>query len=54
MLYRLAGGNLNDAMPPILWLLAVIPATLIAVAAVTAIPARIGARRPVAGILRAE
>jgi putative ABC transport system permease protein len=54
MLYELAGGNLNDAMPPILWLLAVIPATLIAVAAVTAIPARIGARRPVAGILRAE
>jgi putative ABC transport system permease protein len=54
MLYQLAGGNLNDAMPPILWLLAVIPATLIAVAAVTAIPARIGARRPVAGILRTE
>jgi putative ABC transport system permease protein len=54
MLYQLAGGNLNDAMPPILWLLAVIPATLIAVAAVTAIPARIGARRPVSGILRAE
>ena len=54
MLYQLAGGNLNDAMPPMLWLLAVIPGTLIAVAAATAIPARIGARRPVAGILRAE
>jgi putative ABC transport system permease protein len=54
MLYELAGGNLNDAMPPILWLLAVIPATLITVAGVTAIPARIGARRPVAAILRAE
>jgi putative ABC transport system permease protein len=54
LLYQLAGGNLNDAMPPILSLLAVIPATLIAVAAVTAIPARIGARRPVAAILRAE
>ena len=53
-LYQLAGGNLNDAMPPILWLLAVIPGTLIAVAAVTAIPARIGARRPVAEILRVE
>lgn len=53
-LYQLAGGNLSDAMPPILWLLAVIPATLIAVAAVTAIPTRIGARRGVAEILRAE
>jgi putative ABC transport system permease protein len=54
MVYQLAGGNLDDAMPPILWLLAVIPATLIAVAAVTAIPARIGARRPVAAVLRVE
>lgn len=54
LLYQLAGGNLSDATPPVLWLVAVIPATLIAVAAVTAIPARIGARRPVAAILRAE
>jgi putative ABC transport system permease protein len=54
MVYALAGGDLSDAMPPILWLLAVIPATLIAVSAVTLIPARIGARRPVAGVLRAE
>jgi len=54
LLYELAGGHLNEATPPLLWLLAVIPATLIAVAAVTWIPARIGSRRPVAEILRTE
>jgi putative ABC transport system permease protein len=54
LLYQLAGGHLSEASPPLLWLLAVIPATLIAVAAVTAVPARIGARRPVAEVLRAE
>jgi ABC-type antimicrobial peptide transport system permease subunit len=54
LLYELAGGHLNEASPPLLWLLAVIPGTLIAVAAVTAIPARIGARRSVAEVLRAE
>jgi hypothetical protein len=31
-----------------------IPATLLAVAALTAIPARIGAERPVADVLRSE
>ena len=50
----LAGGNLSDASPPLLWLLAVIPGTLIAVAAGTAIPARIGTHRSVAEVLRAE
>jgi putative ABC transport system permease protein len=54
LLYEIAGGHLTDAMPPLLWLLAVIPATLIAVAGVTWMPARIGARRPVAEVLRAE
>jgi putative ABC transport system permease protein len=54
LLYQLAGGHLKEAQPPLLWLLAVIPGTLITVAAVTAIPARIGARRPVAEVLRAE
>jgi putative ABC transport system permease protein len=53
-LYQLAGGDLHEASPPLLWLLAVIPGTLIAVAALTAIPARIGARRSVAEVLRAE
>ncbi len=52
-LFRLADheGSLNL---PILWLLAVIPSTLIAVAAFIAIPARIGAHRPVAEVLRSE
>jgi putative ABC transport system permease protein len=54
LLYELAGGHLNEARPPLSWLMAVIPLTVIAVAAVTAIPARIGARRPVAEVLRAE
>jgi putative ABC transport system permease protein len=53
-LYELAGGHVDKASPPILWLLAVIPATLIAVAALTAIPARIGANRAVAEVLRSE
>ena len=54
LLYVVAGGDLNEAQPPLLWLLAVIPATLIAVAFVTWMPARIGARRPVAEVLRTE
>jgi len=54
LLYELAGGHLGNATPPVLWLVAVIPGTLIAVAVVTAIPARIGARRSVAEVLRAE
>lgn len=54
LLYELAGGNLNESTPPLLWLLAVIPATLVAVASVTWIPARLGARRPVAEVLRTE
>ncbi len=49
-----AAGNPNRANPPTLLLLAVIPATLIIVAALTAIPANIGARRPVAEVLRSE
>jgi putative ABC transport system permease protein len=53
-LYQLAGGRVDQASPPILWLLAVIPATLLAVAALTAIPARIGANRAVAEVLRSE
>ena len=53
-LYQAAGGHVHEASPPILTLLAVIPGTLIVVAALTAIPARIGARRPVADVLRSE
>ncbi len=53
-LYKFAGGNLDQASPPALWLGAVIPGTLIAVAVLTAIPARIGANRAVAEVLRSE
>ncbi len=53
-LYKFAGGNLDQASPPALWLGAVIPGTLIAVAVLTAIPARIGANRSVADVLRSE
>jgi putative ABC transport system permease protein len=53
-LYILSSRGGQYATPPILWLLAVIPATLIVVAALTAIPARISARRPVAEVLRSE
>jgi putative ABC transport system permease protein len=53
-LYQLAGGHLSEATPPLAWLLAVIPGTLAGVAAMTAIPARVGARRPVGEVLRSE
>ena len=53
-LYQAAGGHVHQASPPILTLLAVIPGTLIVVAALTAIPARIGARRPLAEVLRSD
>jgi putative ABC transport system permease protein len=43
LLYQIAGGDLNGALPPVLWLLAAIPGTLIVVALVTALPATIGA-----------
>jgi putative ABC transport system permease protein len=54
LLYQLAGGHLSEARPPLLWLLAVIPGTLVAVGVATTIPARAGARRPVAELLRTE
>jgi putative ABC transport system permease protein len=38
--------------PPLWWLLAVVAGTVLAVTALTTIPARIGARRPVAELLR--
>jgi len=40
--------------PPLWQLLAVLPGTVLVVAALTTIPARIGARRSVAGILQTE
>jgi putative ABC transport system permease protein len=58
-LYRLAAhaathGHQATVVPPLWWLLALLPGTLLVVAALTAIPARIGARRPVALVLRTE
>jgi putative ABC transport system permease protein len=54
-LYRLAApSDAPAAIPPLWWLLAVVAATLTVTAALTALPARIGARRPVAGVLRSE
>jgi putative ABC transport system permease protein len=53
-LYQAAGGHLQQASPPLAWLLAVIPGTLIAVAALTAIPARLGAAHSPAEVLRSE
>ena len=54
LLYTLAGGHGGRDAPPIAWLVAVLPGTLLAVALLTAVPARIVARRAVATVLRAE
>jgi putative ABC transport system permease protein len=53
-IYQAAGGHLQEASPPLLWLLAVIPGTLIVVALLTALPARIGASRSPAEVLRSD
>jgi putative ABC transport system permease protein len=44
----------TTTMPPLWQLLAVVPGTVLVVAALTAIPARINARRPVAEVLASE
>ena len=54
LLYQLAGGDLSTATPPAWWLLCVIPGTLLTVAIVTAIPAGLGAHRPIGETLRWE
>jgi putative ABC transport system permease protein len=53
-LYSAGGGDLSRSAPPILWLLAVIPGTLIVIAALTAVPARLGATRSPAEVLRSD
>ena len=50
----LGGGSDGVTGPPLWQLLAVVPVTVLVVAAVTIIPARLGARRPTAQILQAE
>jgi putative ABC transport system permease protein len=52
-LFAAVSGD-ETANPPLWQLLAVVPATMLVVAALTTIPARVGARRPVAGTLRSE
>ena len=53
-LFHVANGGGIMSVPPAPWLAAVILGTLAAVALLTAVPARLGARGPVAGILKAE
>ena len=43
-----------STLPPLWQLLSVVPGTVLVVATLTAIPARIGARRPAAEVLRSE
>jgi putative ABC transport system permease protein len=53
-LYAAASNGGVVTIPPVLWLVAVVLGTMLVVAGLTAIPARIGARRPVAEILQSE
>jgi len=53
-LYASVRHGASMTYPPLWWLIAVVPGTLLVVAGLTAIPARIGARRPVAEILQSE
>jgi ABC-type lipoprotein release transport system permease subunit len=53
-LFAALGGGGDGVSTPLWQLLAVVPVTVLVVAGLTAIPARISARRPVAEILQAE
>jgi putative ABC transport system permease protein len=54
-LFAATGGGGDGVTGPPLWqLLAVVPVTVLVVAALTTIPARLGARRPAAQVLQAE
>jgi ABC-type lipoprotein release transport system permease subunit len=54
-LFAAVGGGEDGVTGPPLWqLLAVVPVTVLMMAALTTVPARLGARRPVAGTLRSE
>ena len=52
-LFQAVGGD-ESANPPLWQLLAVVPVTVLVVAALTTVPARLGARRPAAETLRSE
>jgi putative ABC transport system permease protein len=53
-LFAAANGAGTVTIPPASWLLAAVLGTLVAVAGLSTIPARLGARRPVAEILQSE
>jgi hypothetical protein len=54
-LFAIANGGGTQVMviPPAWWLAAAVLGTVVAVAALTACPARIGARQPIAPVLTA-
>jgi putative ABC transport system permease protein len=52
-LFKVAGHGLNG-LPPVLWLVAAVLGTVVVVAALTSVPARISLRRPIAEMLQAE
>jgi putative ABC transport system permease protein len=52
--FAVANQGGSASQPPAWWLIAVLLGTVISVAGLTAIPARVGARRPVAEILQSE
>jgi putative ABC transport system permease protein len=53
-LVHAVGHGTRQTTPPALWLVGAVAGTLIAIAALTLIPARLSARRPIASILQAE
>jgi putative ABC transport system permease protein len=52
-LFKVAGHGLSG-LPPVLWLVAAVLGTVLVVAALTSVPARISLRRPVAEMLQTE
>ena len=52
-LFKVASHGLTG-LPPVLWLVAAVLGTVVVVAALTSVPARIGLRRPIAEMLQAE
>jgi ABC-type antimicrobial peptide transport system permease subunit len=53
-LFSAASQGGTASQPPAWWLVVTVLGAVITVAALTSIPARLGARRPVAGVLQAE
>jgi hypothetical protein len=54
VLISVADPDATTTLPPLWQLLTVVPATVLVIALLTAIPARLGGRRPVAEVLRSE